>query len=559
MASVKSILSSRSTITLVLLVIVGAVFFVNYRCIFDEKPDLNGDNIYYFSLAQSLYEGTGYSNTMGPELTPHMHFPPGYPVFMSMLMHIWPDNIHAMKVANGVLLFLGLLILFYLIVQATSSSLLAAAVCVLASCHAELLRWATMMMSEMLYFFITMAVIFIFTLIDYRQLFTRSAWKQWVYLVIGLILIAYTYFVRTMGISLILAACIWVFSFAVVFLIKGLKSKTYEWPLIIKYTIVGILILGSFMIAKTAWGIRNEKVVPEFQSDYIGDFLKKPEGEKMTTFNDWADRVKNNTKLYITHDIPNAVFGNTKMTASGRWVLGISLLVLVIYGLARLGAIGYFMLLFVGITFAVLLFWPEQYGGIRYFIVTVPLLLLGLCSSIYDLVQTGIRSIWKKPWEITSMIGVLILLGILIPRYIEAQTYYRQVAKSECWQPITSPYNQQYIEAAEWCKQNLSKESVVMCRKPEIFYYYSQGLRTISFPQYATIDEVMTLLEKKQPDYVLIDWGFKHAFATLYPAIEAHPEKFEFVCQWGECLPDQQQATILFAYKTKKRGRKTSL
>jgi len=334
------------------------------------------------------------------------------------------------------------------------------------------------------------------------------------------------------------------------------KSKGYDWKLISTYAIVGVLIIGSFLVAKTAWGIRNERVVPNFRSDYLGDFQKKPGGEKMTTFSDWAERAKNNVKSYITYYVPDSVVDNVKAAEApsvGKWIGGILLVALITYGLIRLGAIGYFMFLFVGITFGVLMIWPEQFAGIRYFVALVPLLLLGLCNSIYQLVQTILFYCLKKRLEIVPVLGVCVLLFVLIPRYSEAQTYYRQLAKIRRWQQVNDPAMTQYIGAAEWCKKNLEKEAIVVCRKTEIFYYYSKGIRTMTFPQYASTEDVMKMLNKNQPDYVLIDWWYGHAYRTLYPAIMEHPEKFAFIQQWGEYDPKRNlYPTLLFAYKKDK-------
>ena len=83
----------------VMLVIVSFVYNHNYSNIYDRKIDLNGDNIYYYSLGQALSHGEGYTNIISLEKTPHSHFPPGYPWFISKILKISPDNIQAVKKA----------------------------------------------------------------------------------------------------------------------------------------------------------------------------------------------------------------------------------------------------------------------------------------------------------------------------------------------------------------------------------------------------------------------------------------------------------------------------
>ena len=55
--------------------IITCVFVFNYIQIFDFKPDLNGDNVYYYSLGKALASGQGYTNIMFLEESPHSHFP----------------------------------------------------------------------------------------------------------------------------------------------------------------------------------------------------------------------------------------------------------------------------------------------------------------------------------------------------------------------------------------------------------------------------------------------------------------------------------------------------
>ena len=61
----------------VMLVIVSFVYNHNYSNIYDRKIDLNGDNIYYYSLGQALSQGEGYTNIMSLEKTPALALPAG--------------------------------------------------------------------------------------------------------------------------------------------------------------------------------------------------------------------------------------------------------------------------------------------------------------------------------------------------------------------------------------------------------------------------------------------------------------------------------------------------
>ena len=101
---------------LVLLFIISIVYFANYNAIYDKKLDNNGDNIYYFSLGKSLAEGNGYCTPFGFDSYPHGHFPPGYPAFVSRILKIYPDDVQAVKKANGFLLYGAIILLFFSVI-----------------------------------------------------------------------------------------------------------------------------------------------------------------------------------------------------------------------------------------------------------------------------------------------------------------------------------------------------------------------------------------------------------------------------------------------------------
>ena len=111
--SIQTLLESRSFLY-VLLLIVTICFVSTYTKIYDVKLDMNGDNIHYYALGKALAEGKGFTNTISFSETPHTHFPPGYPVFVAGVMKFFPDNINAVKIANGILLYAAILLLFFL-------------------------------------------------------------------------------------------------------------------------------------------------------------------------------------------------------------------------------------------------------------------------------------------------------------------------------------------------------------------------------------------------------------------------------------------------------------
>ena len=121
-----------------------AIFVISFSYVFDSKINLNGDNCYYFIYATSLAQGNGYADMLGKATA---HFPPGYPLLMAPLRMV-TDSIVTQKILNGAFLFVGVMLLFSIMVRAGFKRSLAFLACSAVLVTPHLLEFATMMMSE---------------------------------------------------------------------------------------------------------------------------------------------------------------------------------------------------------------------------------------------------------------------------------------------------------------------------------------------------------------------------------------------------------------------------
>ncbi|MDR0814213.1 MAG: hypothetical protein LBN37_00510, partial [Bacteroidales bacterium] len=265
----------------ILLLIITLVFRSNFTAIFDEKINLGGDNIVYFSCAQAIADGKGYTNTMYFDETPQTHFPPGYSVFIAALQPFFPNDIIAVKMANGVLLWLSLILLFLLVKRITGNTIVAFCSALFSSIQSSILSFATIMMSEMLYIFLSLLVIHIAIYLNEKLFLKKGRWKPQLLLVVLLLLIAYVYLVRSMGISLILALILWFGILALQSFIHFRKQKedtenenlrtTRTW--LIQKTLVFVLVAVSFCTVNILWGIRQSNAGIA-ESSYKSSFYK---------------------------------------------------------------------------------------------------------------------------------------------------------------------------------------------------------------------------------------------------------------------------------------------
>ncbi len=125
---------------------------------------MNGDNTSYYALAKSLSEFKGYVNSFGLEYTPHSHFPPGYPFMLAPFMWISTNLIFIKSISTlfyTITIVLGYLILNHFNPNNRLQNFLI--VLVLATNY-HLLKYSTIIMSEMALIMTNLVFIYIFIL-----------------------------------------------------------------------------------------------------------------------------------------------------------------------------------------------------------------------------------------------------------------------------------------------------------------------------------------------------------------------------------------------------------
>lgn len=539
--TLQTILQTR-TCLYTLLAIITLCFVGTYTKIYDNKPDMNGDNIHYYSLGKALAEGKGFTNIMSFKETPHTHFPPGYPVFVAGIMKIFPDSIRAVKIANGILLYGAIVLLFFLLKKLSGNILLSFLTCLFCSLHAEILRYATIMMSEMLFLFCSISTIYLILTIRPERLFTKQGTRDTLLLLLLLFLNNYIYFVRTMGTSLILAVIIYS---GILFIKKGVQyyrehkrgqESRIHWHQLLRYGLLFILLASSFAGTKAAWDMRN-KSIGKNDNDYISDFLKKPKGQVMTTWNDWKERIQNNLVSYTNKYIPHAILRtsyNLETQSSPEVIRGIGIILLMLFSLIKLRQGGLLLFLYVGATFAVLLVWPEQYGGLRYFIATIPFLIFLFFHGVIETILLVGQRLKKKKYinaTIPTVTICILSLLLIFPLYSKALEEKKIMARTKTYTPdVVGSALSEFIAAMQWCGTHLPDSAHMVCRKPELYFLYSGGKKCGGFPQYGKPEDILQQLIHQKTTHVIIDHWFRHAYVTLYPLITTHyPEKFRFI------------------------------
>ena len=489
-------LYNKSNLALILLLLFTSVFYIY---LFDKKLSLNGDNVTYYLLGQSIASGRGYSEIWTSESKPHTQYPPGYPAIMSVIMRFLPDNeltnIFVLKIVNG-LFFLGTIILLYLLLGKFGiDKLLFPAILLPVATNPHLLNFSYIMMSEIPFLFFTIAALYAIICIDH----SIPPYKEKAFY-IAVILLTASIFIRTQGIALLIGAVFY-------FLIK----RRYQYALWISVAVVALIL---------PWIVRVQMQggSPYFQQLLLVDPYNPDAGSVGVT--QLTGRFFTNFKRYISIEMPMMFFpvAERKIAAFRPlgWLIGIIIIALFVYGIRGIKSYRTLVVAYLVASFGIILFWPTKWFGVRFIIGIAPLLWL---LTISGLGRVAVFLLEKKNIQAKSLplwFTVIFLFNVPI-----IQKLHENAGKSY-------PSNwQNYFRIAHWVRNNTAPETVVSCRKSSFFYLFSRRPTCCYLFSEDNIKLVMDLV-KQSVDYVVVDQlGYSSTLRYLIPAINQNPTFFK--------------------------------
>lgn len=358
------ILRNKSVLALLLLLVFAASWYIY---VFDEKLDLNGDNITYFLLGKALASGKGYTEIWTSQNLPHTQYPPGYPAIISFVLLLLPlqdlSSAVAVKTVNG-LFFLGVIILFFLFCKKCAvNKWLFPLIFLPLITNPHLVLFANSMMSEMSFLFFTMAALYSVTRIDYS---IKPYNEKMFYITISCVLMSF--YIRTQGLALF-------FGIIIYFLFKK-KYLHMVWS----FLLCGFLLLPWIIYIQINGG-----------SSYVQQLLMvNPYNQDAgtMTFIQLLKRMAINIQRYVVIEIPIACFPilETKAVIIRKtgWLIGLAIIALSVNGIRRIKSYRMLILGYLIGTFGVLLLWPSVWFGVRFMIGIIPLIWLLTIAGIFN-------------------------------------------------------------------------------------------------------------------------------------------------------------------------------
>lgn len=341
-------LLNKSNLALILLLLITAICYIY---VFDKKLSLNGDNVTYYLLGQSIASGNGYSEIWTSENKPHTQYPPGYPAIMSIIIRFSPENelanIFVLKIMNGLLFFGTIVLLFLLMIKFGINKWFFPAILLPVATNPHLLGFSHIMMSEIPFLFFTMAALYAIIRVD----LSNPPYRERAFY-IAVILLAASVFIRTQGIALLIGTVFY-------FLLK----RRYQYALWFTAAIV-ILILPWIV-----W-VQMQGSSPYLQQLLLADPYNPDAGAASAA--QLLGRFFTNVKRYISIEIPMVFFPVAeKKIAAFRplgWLVGIIIVALFIYGIRGIKNYRALVAGYLIGTFGIILFWPSKWFGVRFII-----------------------------------------------------------------------------------------------------------------------------------------------------------------------------------------------
>ena len=522
----KEINTSRKSLTettkiLIYLGILLIIFIPVYNHIFDSKVAPLGDNAMYYSLGKSLANGDGYVNSHVIERSPSNHFPPGYPFFIAVIMKVFNDDFTTMNYANGVLYFLSLLLLFFILRRFTNNTILSfiATVSILFNMH--LLQYSTWMMSEIPFMFVTLASLLLTIEWNRQNLSFRSP-----YLFALIIVTAASYYVRAQGIALL--------GGLVLFL--AFRKKWLQL----------LVSLGGTVLLILPWIYRNSKLGDEAYSTALKLKNYYDPSQGLMEGSDWVHRVWENFSRYINTEILSGIFSyeasnygpnelGENLSLSGHWVSGLIVFGIMIFAIFRIKEYKWLIAGYLGATFGILLLWPQIWYGTRFMLAIIPLIVFLFFFGFKELIFLGMSKLKSGGPNLDSKILPFFFLLILLINFSSLDDLNKK-SKEDYPQGT-----QNFYQLASWTKENIKDpNAVILCRKPTLFFLYANHFVN-DFPKSANPDSTIALLKQIKATHIVFTYDYP--VAGFQEVQQKYPEKFPVL------VSDQNTNTYLFEFK----------
>ncbi len=445
------------------------------------------DSCIYLSLAQSMVRGLGYTYTVEPQDRPANYHPPGYPAMLFPLAYFLPRNYIAPRILSIALAMIFLVIIFYSFgaIFKDPRAIHAIFVAALLAFNALFIFYSRQVLTEIPY------LLFSFITVYFLELYSKTKRAASRYLFIAAFSMAAAFYTRSIGISLAIAALIY-------FMFQREIRK-------------GVSLAPVFFIFILPWIYYGARIS---KNSYIAEFEGATKG-----ISELFRRVIYNLAATVGKELPDLFFYPFLNSIDPRafififkFLFGSAIALLLVWGfLKKIRENGVWFFDVYSLVYLCFYFSWTHHGS-RYLIPLLPFLLYYLFFGIKSLVKR--ESIFKG--VIYLIISINIAGGI-----------------KEIIRERNDPYlpeERSFISAVDWLKNNAPRKSVIVSRRNNFVYMYTNGLRGLKLLITTDTRRQYNYIMDNKVDYIVIDRNKIYrddARDYLLPLVRDYPDSFE--------------------------------
>jgi hypothetical protein len=460
--------------------------------VFNPAAHNGGDTAGYVTLAHSLLDRGTYQDLWQPGQPPHTKYPPVFPALLAAAIVLGARTWGALKVVPALFTTLSVL-LAYLWTRERRGAPFAAAVAVLTAASSAVLWSSHWELSEPPFMALTFLSLWAFD----RALPSHGADvpdrphdRTVAWLAVGTVAAGLAYFTRSAGLPLLAAAAIWL-----------VLHKRWRTAAALVVGVGGLAVLWSMRGGQGAQYVSEFWMIDPYQPDLgrvgVGGLVL---------------RVIDNAKLYVLAYVPTGLTGLHGPVAAP---IGLALFAFGGWGwLRRAWPRPGVAELFVPMYLGLILLWPAVWSGDRFALPLLPPLLFYAGEALLHLVRNADVTVRR-------VVAGLAIALFAVPSLSSWSSERRTAAGCKalvqtdgafsCWGTRTY----EFVEAAVWGGSHLPDGSVVLTRKPRIWYVES-GLPSETFPFTKDVARFLAFADSVGARYVVMD--YLDSAASVYVA-----------------------------------------
>lgn len=464
---------------------------------YHQAPFTGGDDATYISLARSLIERHDYRDIWNPALPLHTQYPPIFPIVVAagLLAGFAPQE--GLKILM-IFISTGAVFASCLWLRRVTTPGIAFCAGFFIVISPEIIYLGQEVLSDPLFWLFAMLSLIAWRHAD-KSRADASAPMAVLAVVVATALTLAGYFTRSAGAPLLLAIFIWL-----------LMRKQYR--------AIGIVIAMSAPIIFLWWLRGHGHGAGGYLAPFVAVDPYNPALGSVTP-KLLVERVAENFSVYAQRHLARLVFGSMRTGI----IFGIAFAAAMLWGwLQRVRKRPGLAEVWLPIYLALVILWPVPWAGARFLIPVVPLLALYVGETIAELAKAA-----SHP---RIFAGAMLLAGVVtvqpaLRKQIDNGTQCRERFYMGEQFPCTGEEFADFFITAEKVRGQLPPHSVVLSRKPTIFYAHS-GYQSVLYPLSPVPDSLFNLAKRVGAQYLVIDQITDLAPKYLHPILLARRDDF---------------------------------